>query len=65
MKISANAIRSFNRQDEIGFNDNWNLAHNLGTYAERKFIKDVARYFYLDKVKRNDINQYIKLFPNY
>jgi len=61
MKISANAIRSFNRQDELVQNDNWNIANNLGTLAERKFLKDVARYSYLEKVTRKDVNDYIRL----
>ena len=61
MKISVDAIRSFNNRNELTFNDDWNKAQNLGTRAERKFLGSVAGYFYLEKITHKNIKHYIKL----
>ena len=60
MEITKQAINTFNRNRELSFNDNWNKVNGLGTMAENRYLRTVARYYYVDRLTAEDVKRYIE-----
>ena len=64
MRITRQAIRSFNLGLSLTYNDAYNIANNLGTRAERAYLEEVkiALFPYTRRgVTRKDLAIFTKL----
>ena len=60
IEITKQAINTFNRNRELSFNDNWNEANGLGTMTENRYLRTIARYYYVDRLTAEDVKRYIE-----